>query len=319
MGLNIGKESAGKFDSFQKLSMSRIAYKHLFVVETHEPGLEMPSLFVLRGVFPYNEVQTFPIERDNSNIYYPEITDVGDLEVEFYETMDNSVFDFFDVWSSKIRNKEGIFNLPDSFKRSVYAFRLDTMGKGDDNSFTKVFGLEYSGCFPKRISDYPFDMSDPNVVNLSITFSVDGVRRLGIGEGVNEPNASTNRTVPSFDPEEARFERGAEIESKKSRLPVSSDLFDEQAMAERSGKTTFAEKRERDFIKGLKAKGDAYATSLASKSTALWVEALIKAAARTGINLAKREAFYMAYAASKKYGDVLSGTRVVSNVVRGTL
>jgi hypothetical protein len=307
MGLNVGASTAGGFDGFQKFSMSRFAYKHLFVVESNIEGAELPSLFVLRGVFPYSEIETFPLERDNSNIYYPEISDVPDMELELYETMDNQVFDFFENWYNKIfasnERDDIVFNLPSLFKKNIYVFRLDTMGAEGSNEFTRVFGFEYSGCFPKRITDYPLDMSDPDAVTLGITFSVDNVRRLKNGEGVSEPS-NTGGTFPNTaKPQTTLASPDIPNPEPAQVLPV------EGAKGFDLGKK---------IEQKVKAKVEGYKKQITSASIGVWAAALIKAAAATGINIAEREAYRMAYAAGKKYGDIAGGVRQGGNLLRGT-
>jgi len=180
MGLNVG--TAGNVDSYQKFSVSRFAYKHLFLVQTNIEGADIPSMFVLRGVFPFEFIQVAPIERNNSNIYYPELTDVNSVELEFYETMDNQIWNFFEKWYALIYKKDRhgdvLYNLPSNFKRDLLMFRLDTIQKEGRSDYTKVFGYKYTGVFPIRIGDYPADMSDVGVVTLPITFSVDNVERI---------------------------------------------------------------------------------------------------------------------------------------------
>lgn len=304
MGLNVGAAASGSVDSFKKFSLSRFAYKHLFVIENKIEGAEMPSLFVLRGVFPFNEVQTFPIERDNSNTYYPELVDVNDVEIEFYETMDNLVWNFFGAWHNMIfahNTKDNVvFNLPDKFKRNIYVFRLDTMTKEGETDMTRVFGYEYSGCFPKRISDYPLDMSDPGAVNLSITFSCDNVRRLKSGHGIGTPQMLDRASVQlGSNPIEGKI-----IENK------SRDAERQQA------ELLWRETESKIEIKAAKDRAN-YELRKNTVDLGLWVQALLKAAAQTGINIATREAYYLARAALKKTGVTDIVRDVKGGVVSG--
>jgi hypothetical protein len=182
MGLTVGTRGAGGYDSFARVAGSRMAVKHMFVVE--DKGEGMPSLFALRGVFPNEEVQSFSLEHGNGRIYYPESEDVEPLEVEFYETADNQVGDWYREWSDSMHaydpDGDRLFALPSVYKRDIYVYRLDT--RGDGVVFDRVMGRKYAGCFPLRMSPYPFDMSTPDLMTLWVTLSVDGVGHMRTGE-----------------------------------------------------------------------------------------------------------------------------------------
>lgn len=306
----MGSSVSGGFDSFKKFSSSRFAVKHLFVVESRVDGAELPSLFVLRGVFPFNEIQTFPLERDNSNVYYPELVDVADVEVELYETADNKVFDFFEEWYDMIfasnEKDDVVFNLPDLFKKTIYVFRLDTVGEEGKNEFTRVFGYEYSGCFPKRISDYPMDMSDPTMVTLSLTFSVDNVRRLKIGEGISNPNIGGSGTIPSADP--------SSLTTTGLANPVPKQNEDSLTPVEGVQGVDLGQK----IQSKIQNKVREVKRSFTGIGLAQWAAALVKAAAETGINIAEIDAYRMAIAAGNRYPEIAGGVRRGGNIFRGT-
>jgi hypothetical protein len=326
MGLQVGSAHSGNIDDFQKFALSRFAYKHLFVVESKVEGASLPSLFVSRGTFPFNEIQAYPVERNNSNIYYPELVDCSQLEIEFYESMDNAVSDFFETWSNMILNKtdkgDVVFNIPSKFKKDIYMFRLDTMPKGDSNEFARVFGYVYEDCFPIRITDYPLDMADPGVVSLGITFSCDNVRRLSSGHGITSPKI-LDRGAIRMDTSPLNIEQkpqpatqlvsdnpiqGKNIDQQIKQQEMVSDNPIQGKMNETESRDTQLKKAEALWLeketnfRSAAADTQVRASAARAEGYGLWVSALLKAAAETGINIGIREAAYMAYAAAKKVG-----------------
>ena len=305
MGLNVGAYTSGRTDSFQKFSLSRFAYRHLFVIENKIEGTDLPSLFVLRGMFPMNEFASLSVERGNANTHYPDIQDIGDLDIEFYETMDNVVYDFFDNWNSRVYAKntlnDVVYNVPSAYKRSIYVFRLDTMPKEGETDFSRVFGMEYAGCWPRKISDLTFDQSEAGVVNMSVTFSVDRAIRLKSGHGITTPEMVNREQI------------------KMGSNPVEGLT---RPLPSREQEVQTAEQEWRKLELELERKGIADRNrNIIERETidrGLWVKALLTAAARTGINIALREAYYMAHAAAESVGSPNAASRISGGVRQGT-
>lgn len=300
----MGAYTSGRTDSFQKFSLSRFAYRHLFVIENKVEGTDLPSLFVLRGTFPVNEFSSFSVERGNVNTHYPDIQDIADLDIEFYETMDNIVYDFFENWSKLIYAKntmnEVVYSLPSAYKRNILVFRLDTMTEGNPFDFRRVFGMEYVGCWPRKMSDMVFDQSESGVVNMSITFSVDRSIRLKSGHGITAPEQVNREQI------------------KMGSNPVEGLT---RPLPSREQEVQAAEQQWRQFEVEMERKGVADRNrSIVQRETidrGLWVKALLNAAARTGINIALREAYYMAHAAAEAAGSPNASSRIAGAVRQG--
>lgn len=282
MGLNVGSKSAGNINSFQKLSINRFAYRHLFVVESvdginssSKGGQSMPSLFVLRGTFPYRFINVASVERNNSNIYYPDVYDVNQLEIEFYETSDNIIWNYFEEWFESIFSDDGqAYNLPSKFKRDIMMFRLDNTIPEGTQEFSRVFCYKYFNCFPIRISDYILDQSDPGVVTLGITFSADSVKRM----------------------------TGSDVLTQKSNDRSAMKLTGDSDL---NKKTAEARAEAKSFVGDLVGE---------------WTEAIIKAGINTGVNIAKREAAYMAYyltGRNKLFTPALGAGRDIGIIAKG--
>lgn len=291
--------AVGTSTSFDAFSKERFAYRHLFIVENktsvgQDGRAAMPSLFIMRGNFPYNYINAFPVERNNSNIYFPELMDVDNLELEFYETADNQVFNYFTAWqdSMKVEQNDGstVFSMPSVYKKNINMFRLDATIGASETDFRKVFGIEYQNCFPLRISSYPADASDPGSVNLTITFSVDNSKR--ITQGVQTPMASVGGPATDNPISSAKQQELTTI-IEKNKLDANEARWDAQK-----------------FWSAVDMKASMYAQqSLAAyeirKQTvdrALWFKAVAKAALYSGANITARELTYFAYTLANKQG-----------------
>lgn len=153
-----------------EFAQTNFARAYLFHVE----GANIPSPYASGGTFPYVTFEAFTHHSGNSLSYHPGQNDVDDVEIEFYETEDNAVYNFFLDWQNQVfsDDNDGTYNMDDEFKRRFKVVRLD-------GTHTGVWGLEYTGVWPKKISDYePSWENNSEVLKFSVTLSVDNVERI---------------------------------------------------------------------------------------------------------------------------------------------
>lgn len=161
-----------KTSRLSQFSATSFAKNNLFVVDSEFTiGNTDKPVYPARGVFPFPEIESEQVPHKNSYKYRPGRSQLQPIEVEFYETEDSRVWDYFERWHSLIHNDDGTYRLPSEYEKSMVAFRLDSR-------LRKVFGFYYENVWPMSISPYTPSADAMDVLQFTITFRANLVYRL---------------------------------------------------------------------------------------------------------------------------------------------
>lgn len=131
-------------------------------------GLTIRPEYVEEVVLPFPKLESTPVFRAATNIYYPKFTDIGPVSIKLYEDVQLTAQKYIRMWAGKVVNRDGSYNLPYEYKGKITVYPKDATGK-------RLAQFNLIGCFPTDTDSYTFTSGQTERHVLNQSFSVDSL------------------------------------------------------------------------------------------------------------------------------------------------
>ena len=139
------------------------------------PGVTaLPSIFAedISVNLPNLTVEAVP--RNGTYIYFAKQSDVGELNITFYENIGLDSTTYLTAWQNLVQDPvTGLYNYPVNYKKIITLNMLIPGGQG--KPFLTAGTYYISGCFPSTRGGLALQSSSAERQKITCTFSVDGV------------------------------------------------------------------------------------------------------------------------------------------------
>lgn len=211
---NVPADDPLKNKSFKEFARTQFAKSWMFLVEDRFVKDTGATIFALNGVFPFIQWEAFQHHDGNTVRNYPEMHMVQEFQITFYETDDLRVFNYFSDWAQSILNEDGTYALPSKYKRPYVVYQQN---KNSEN----IHAFRYERVWPREISPWEPSYEDRNVIQFTVSFTADTVKRLkpvGVSDVLSELSTKVQanfRPDPNIAWSEART--AARLQTAKTR------------------------------------------------------------------------------------------------------
>jgi hypothetical protein len=185
-----------KVEKLGKKSFATI-FRYALIMPDIPPDLQE---HMIGGTFPFFEFTASELRAGNFVRKFPSQSTLSDVEMVFYENEGGLAWKWFHNWRSQIVNVDGSYNLPegksefpnqDPEYNKVEGYKKSFTINALDTNLLPIFGIKYTGAWPMRISDYSPSGENREILQFTVTLSVDGAY----------PQQTFLRTQPPTKPE----------------------------------------------------------------------------------------------------------------------
>ena len=159
--------------------------------EAHIPGL--PTQYIEDIVIPIHTFEVEPTFRGGSKTYYAKFVDISAFQLRLYADVENTAIDWLYQFFDSIRNKDGSYNYPKQYKKTI---EVSLFGPNND---TPVCTFLMIGCFPISGSGYDLQSASSERVIISVEMSIDNMKMTTPGSNVSQSQAfSVPTSIPQL-------------------------------------------------------------------------------------------------------------------------
>lgn len=123
---------------------------------------------IIEVEIPMPELTSAATPQGNSNWYYVNTDDIGNITMKILEGEDHLTTNYFNNWRNKIVNPDGTYNPPKLYKKNIIVYQLSATLK-----VSKSYKL--IGYFPLKSSIPAFSGDSNEIKTLDVEFSGDSI------------------------------------------------------------------------------------------------------------------------------------------------